>query len=112
VANPANAQAASQIHDVAPHNTIYQWHIGDPNAVDAAFRSAVHVTKLDIVNNRLVPNAIEPRAAIAEYDVGTDRLTLWNTTQKPGARRNPAAGKPSGGSDPRHCGSDRFSAEW
>src|SRR4029078_3609979 len=43
--------------------------------------SAKHVTKLDIVNNRLVPNAIEPRAALAEYDAGTDQLTLCNTTQ-------------------------------
>ena len=38
------------------------------------FNSAKHVTKLDIVNNRLVPNAIEPRAALAEYDAGTDQL--------------------------------------
>ena len=46
-----------------------------------------HVTKLDIVNNRLVPNAIEPRAAIGEYDAGTDSFTLWNTTQNPHVAR-------------------------
>ncbi len=50
VADPAAAQkqGAPQIHEVAPHNTIYQWHLGDAKAVDAAFKSAHHVTKLDI----------------------------------------------------------------
>ena len=58
-----------------------------PKATDAAFKAAKHVTKLDIVNNRLVPNAMEPRAAIAEYDAGTDHFTLWNTTQNPHVAR-------------------------
>jgi aerobic carbon-monoxide dehydrogenase large subunit len=89
VADPAAAQkqGAPQIHEVAPHNTIYQWHLGDPKAVDAAFKSAHHVTKLDLINNRLVPNAMEPRAAIAEYDAGTGHLTLWNTSQNPHVAR-------------------------
>ncbi|MBV9429945.1 MAG: xanthine dehydrogenase family protein molybdopterin-binding subunit [Bradyrhizobiaceae bacterium] len=89
VADPAKAQAggAPQIHDIAPNNTIYQWSLGDAKAIEAAFQSAKHVTKLDIVNNRLVPNAIEPRAAIAEYDSGTGHLTLWNTTQNPHVAR-------------------------
>src|SRR5580658_9467881 len=85
VADPAAAQkqGAPLIHEVAPGNTIYQWHLGDAKAVDAAFKSAHHVTKLDLINNRLVPNAMEPRAAIAEYDAGTGHLTLWNTSQNP-----------------------------
>jgi aerobic carbon-monoxide dehydrogenase large subunit len=89
VADPAVAakQGAPQIHDVAPNNTIYQWHLGDAKAVEAAFGSAKHVTKLDIVNNRLVPNAIEPRAAIGDYDPGTGSFTLWNTTQNPHVAR-------------------------
>ncbi len=89
VADPAKAQApgAPAIHELAPRNTIYEWHLGDAQAVEAAFRSARHVTKLDIVNNRLVPNAIEPRAAIGEYDIGTDSYTLWNTTQNPHVAR-------------------------
>ena len=61
--------------------------LGDAKATDAAFAAAKHVTKLDIVNNRLVPNAIEPRAALAEYDAGTDNLTLWNTSQNPHVAR-------------------------
>jgi aerobic carbon-monoxide dehydrogenase large subunit len=89
VSDPAQAQAngAPQIHDVAPHNTIYQWHLGDQKATEAAFKSAHHVTKLHIINNRLVPNAIEPRAALADYDAGNDALTLWNTSQNPHVAR-------------------------
>jgi carbon-monoxide dehydrogenase large subunit len=89
VADPAAAQkqGAPLIHDVAPGNTIYQWHLGDAKAAEAAFKAAKHVTKLDIVNNRLVPNAIEPRAAIGDYDSGTGAFTLWNTTQNPHVAR-------------------------
>jgi carbon-monoxide dehydrogenase large subunit len=89
VVDPAKAQAsgAPQIHEVAPGNTIYQWHLGDKQATDAAFASAKHVATLDLVNNRLVPNAIEPRAALAEYDAGSDSFTLWNTTQNPHVAR-------------------------
>jgi aerobic carbon-monoxide dehydrogenase large subunit len=89
VSDPAQAQSdgAPQIHEVAPHNAIYHWHLGDAKAVDAAFSAAKHVTRLDIINNRLVPNAIEPRAAIGEYDAGTQSFTLWNTTQNPHVAR-------------------------
>jgi carbon-monoxide dehydrogenase large subunit len=87
VVDPALAQSSPQIHEVAPKNTIYQWHLGDAAAVDAALKSAKHVTRLDIVNNRLVPNAMEPRVALAEYDSGNDSLTLWNTSQNPHVAR-------------------------
>jgi len=87
IVDPAKAKSGPQIHDVAPKNTIYEWSLGDAKAVDAAFATAKHVTQLDIVNNRLVPNAIEPRVALAEYDAGTDQLTLWNTTQNPHVSR-------------------------
>jgi carbon-monoxide dehydrogenase large subunit len=89
VADLAAAQKSgtAQIHEVAPNNTIYQWHIGNPKGAEAAFRSARHVTKLDIINNRLVPNPMEPRAALAEYDAGSDQLTLWNTSQNPHVAR-------------------------
>ena len=83
----ARTKGTPQIHEVAPSNTIYEWHIGDAKGADAAFRTAAHVTKLDIVNNRLAPNAMEPRAALAEYDAGSDQLTLWNTSQNPHVAR-------------------------
>ena len=89
VADLATAQkpGTTQIHEVAPNNTIYQWHIGDPKGAEAAFKSAKHITKLDIVNNRLVANPMEPRSALAEYDAGSDQLTLWNTSQNPHVAR-------------------------
>jgi aerobic carbon-monoxide dehydrogenase large subunit len=83
----AQAKSAPLIHEMAPGNTIYQWHLGDAKATEAALRTAKHVTSLDIVNNRLVPNAIEPRAAIGEYDQGVESFTLWNTTQNPHVAR-------------------------
>jgi carbon-monoxide dehydrogenase large subunit len=76
-----------QIHAEAPNNTVYQWHLGDKAATDAAFANAKHVTRIDLVNNRLIPNAIEPRAAIGEYDAGNDSLTLYTTSQNPHVAR-------------------------
>jgi carbon-monoxide dehydrogenase large subunit len=87
VTDPAKAQSQPAIHEIAPKNTIYQWHLGDAKAVDAAMKSAKHVTRLDIVNNRLVPNAMEPRVAIGDYDTGTQNFTLWNTSQNPHVAR-------------------------
>jgi len=89
VADPAKAQdpKAPQIHDNAPRNTIYQWSLGDAAATDAAFRGAKHLTRLKLTNNRLIPNAIEPRAAIGDYDAGTDSSTLWVTSQNPHVHR-------------------------
>ncbi|HZB93558.1 MAG TPA: xanthine dehydrogenase family protein molybdopterin-binding subunit [Stellaceae bacterium] len=74
---------APQLHEQAKGNLCYDWHLGDKAAVDAAFAKAAHVTRLDIVNNRLVPNAMEPRAAIGEYDRATSEYTLYTTSQNP-----------------------------
>jgi carbon-monoxide dehydrogenase large subunit len=76
-----------QIHAEAPNNTVYQWHLGDKAAVDAAFAGAQHVTKIDLINNRLIPNAMEPRAAIGEYDAGNEAFTLYTTSQNPHVAR-------------------------
>ena len=74
---------AAQVHHEVPGNLCYDWHLGDAAAVDAAFAQAAHVTKLDLVNNRLVPNAMEPRAALGEYDQATGEHTLTTTSQNP-----------------------------
>src|SRR5438132_6543298 len=89
VVNPVEAlkSGAPQIHDGAPGNKCYTWAIGDKAAVDAAFAKAAHVTKLDIVNNRLIPNAIEPRAAVASYSRGDESYTLYVTSQNPHVER-------------------------
>jgi aerobic carbon-monoxide dehydrogenase large subunit len=76
-----------QVHDLAPNNTLFNWHVGDKAATDAAFAKAAHVTKFDLVNNRLIPNAMEPRAALGEYDSGTDTITLHSTSQNPHVAR-------------------------
>src|SRR6185503_3617183 len=68
ISMPEAVQAgATQVHDDAKANTCFDWAIGDAAATDAAFARAAHVTTLDLVNNRLVPNAMEPRCAIGEY---------------------------------------------
>lgn len=79
----AIADGAPAVHDEAPDNRCYTWEIGDKSAVDEAFGRAAHVTQLDLVNNRLIPNAIEPRAAIGVYDTGADHYTLYTTSQNP-----------------------------
>ncbi|HMB10998.1 xanthine dehydrogenase family protein molybdopterin-binding subunit, partial [Saliniramus sp.] len=84
IADTATARSSKVVvHDVAPDNTVYEWHLGDKDATEAAFRKAKHVTTLDITNNRLIPNPIETRAAIGEYDMGTDNYTLYTTSQNP-----------------------------
>jgi carbon-monoxide dehydrogenase large subunit len=87
VAGAEAQRSAVQVHEVAPDNTVYRWHLGDKGAVDQAFARARHVTKLDLANNRLVPNPIEPRAAIGEYDAGIDSFTLYTTSQNPHVAR-------------------------
>ena len=85
VVDPAKtlANGAPQVHDEAPGNLCYDWELGDRKAIDEALSKAHHVTKLDLINNRLIPNAIEPRAAIGEYDSGTDNYTVYSTSQNP-----------------------------
>jgi carbon-monoxide dehydrogenase large subunit len=78
---------APQVHDGAPGNKCYTWALGDKAAVDAAFAKAAHVAKVDIVNNRLVPNAIEPRAVNASYNRAEQAYTLYVANQNPHVER-------------------------
>ena len=89
VVDPAKAPgAASAVHEaVAPDNICYTWGHGDEAAVEAAFAQAAHVTKLDFVNNRLIPNAMEPRAANAVYTRHDDSYTLYVANQNPHVER-------------------------
>ena len=81
------AKAKTAVHDEAPNNVCYTWALGDKAAVDAVFAKAAHVTKLDFINNRLVPNAIEPRAANAMYSRADDSYTLYVASQNPHVER-------------------------
>lgn len=78
---------APQIHPEAANNLIYDWEIGDAAATDAAIGKAAHVTRMEITNNRLVPNAMEPRAALGHYDKAEDHYTCWTTSQNPHVAR-------------------------
>ncbi len=79
----ALADGAPLVWDEAPGNLCFDWEVGDKGATDAAFESAAHVTSLDLVNQRMVTNAMEPRAAIGEYDAAADGYTLYTTSQNP-----------------------------
>jgi carbon-monoxide dehydrogenase large subunit len=78
---------APAVHAEAPDNKCYVWGHGDKAAVDKAFAGAHHVTKLEFVNNRLIPNAIEPRAANATYSRADDSYTLYVANQNPHVER-------------------------
>jgi carbon-monoxide dehydrogenase large subunit len=78
---------APQIHPEAPGNLIFDWEIGDSSAADAAIARAAHVTEIELVNNRLSPNPMEPRAALGIYDEAEDHYTCYTTSQNPHVAR-------------------------
>jgi aerobic carbon-monoxide dehydrogenase large subunit len=69
------------VHEEAAGNVCFDWELGDKDGTDAAIASAAHVATLELLNNRLVPHAMEPRSAVADYEPGTDQLTLYCTSQ-------------------------------
>lgn len=79
------------VHDECPRNIAFDWLHGDEGAVDAAFAKAAHVTKLELINNRLVCNPLEPRAAVAEWDAASGSVTVHTCTQGPWAFRDTIA---------------------
>ena len=78
---------APQLHEEAPGNLCVDWQIGNKDETDQAFEGAHHVTRIDLINNRKIPNAVEPRCSIGEYDPGTDSYTLYTTSQNPHVTR-------------------------
>ena len=87
VVDVRDAAKGAQLHDNAPNNHCFKWTLGDKGQVDAAFASAAHVTKLDLINNRLVPNAMEPRVAIGNYSRATEEYVLYVSNQNPHLER-------------------------
>lgn len=81
------ASITSAVHDEAPGNVCYTWGCGDKATTDAAMAKASHVTRLEFRNNRLIPNAIEPRGANASYNAGDESYTLYTTSQNPHVAR-------------------------
>ena len=78
---------APQLHDNAPGNVAFRWSIGDKDKTDAAIKGAARVVKQRLINQRLIPNAIEPRASMASYNSATGELTAWIASQGPHVHR-------------------------
>jgi hypothetical protein len=78
---------APTVHDEAADNVCYVWALGDKAATDATFKHAAHVTTLEFINNRLIPNALEPRACNAAYTRADDSYTLYVSNQNPHVER-------------------------
>ncbi len=82
------AKAATEnetlLHEEIADNTSYTWALGDQEAMEQGFANADHVIELKgLINQRLIPNAMEPRAAVAQWDDSRDEMTLWTTSQNP-----------------------------
>jgi carbon-monoxide dehydrogenase large subunit len=79
----ASKPGAPQIWEQAPSNVCFDWHLGELAPVEQALKTAHKVVEIEVVNNRVIPNAIEPRAAIGHYDPATESYTLYTTSQNP-----------------------------
>jgi carbon-monoxide dehydrogenase large subunit len=77
----ATDPGAPLVWDSAPNNVVFDWEIGQKDKTEELFRSAAHVTRLTVVNNRIVVNSMEARAALAEYDAASEKWTLRTNTQ-------------------------------
>ncbi|WP_254524414.1 xanthine dehydrogenase family protein molybdopterin-binding subunit [Natrinema caseinilyticum] len=78
---------APELHDDAEGNVAFDWEIGDSERTEEAFESAAHTASIDLENQLLIPNAMEPRAAVADYSPGTDELEVFMTSQNPHLHR-------------------------
>jgi aerobic carbon-monoxide dehydrogenase large subunit len=82
-ARAATESGAPLVHDDIPNNTSFFWKLGDQDATDQTFAEADQVVEIELVNQRLIATAMEPRAAIAQWSDATQDLTLWTTSQNP-----------------------------
>ena len=81
----ALAEGSPRVHDDLASNLCYDWGFVEDNkgAVNDAFAKAAHVVSLDLVNNRLVANPMEPRVAVGDYEEHSQQYTLYTTSQNP-----------------------------
>ena len=82
-AKRATEPGAPLVHDDVPNNVGWTWALGDKEACDKAFAEAEHVVELELVNQRLIPTAVEPRATVAQWNAATEEMTVWTTSQNP-----------------------------
>ncbi len=86
-AEKATQPGAPQLHENAPNNVVFEWAVGDKPATDAAIDGAEVVVRQRLVNQRLIPNAMEVRGDIGWYNPGTDEYTIWMSSQTPHIQR-------------------------
>lgn len=82
-AKAAAQEGAPQVYDEIANNISFHWTLGDKEATDKAFSEADHVVELDLVNQRLIPNAMEPRAVAAQWNRFEEDMTVWTSSQNP-----------------------------
>ena len=82
-ARETTAEGAPVVHEDIPDNVSYHWELGDREACDQAFADAAEVVEIELVNQRLIPTAMEPRAAAAQWDAASEEMTVWTTSQNP-----------------------------
>jgi aerobic carbon-monoxide dehydrogenase large subunit len=86
-AEKATQPGAPQLHENAPNNIAFDWSCGDQKATEQALEESEVVIKQRLINQRLIPNAMEPRGAIAQYTPSTEEWTFWLTSQAPHVHR-------------------------
>ena len=80
-AEEALQPGAPQLHANVPGNLNFEWDTGDAAAVEQAFKQAAHVTRLKVVSPRVIPNPMEPRAAVIGYDAAEDAYDIYTNSQ-------------------------------
>jgi aerobic carbon-monoxide dehydrogenase large subunit len=88
----AEADGAPQIHEEAADNVCFDWDMGDAAGVDEAFAKAAHISSCDVIHNRVIPHAMETRAALGEFNTEEDRYVLRTSTQGANGMRDILAG--------------------
>ena len=86
-ARGATEPGAPLVHDEIPNNISYTWSLGNKDVCEKAFAEADKVVQLELVNQRLIATAMEPRAAVAQWDPSKEEMTLWTTSQNPNLTR-------------------------
>lgn len=82
-ARGAMDEGAPLVHEEIADNVSYHWALGDEEACQSAFAEADEIVEIELVNQRLIPTAMEPRAAAAQWDAASEEMTVWTTSQNP-----------------------------
>ena len=83
IVDPKKALGSESIHEGIDQNLCFDWLLGDKGKTEESLSKADKVVKIDLTNNRLIPNAMEPRASIGDYNPSSEQLTLYTTNQNP-----------------------------